>query len=384
MSPGAGRPLRRIEYAGSVHDEREIDAVVEVLRGGPTALRIGRNVRAIRAARSPTLFGKRRGVMCNSGSSALYLAVEVLGLAAGRRDRHLGGHVLDRHRADGPGRARARVRRRRRPTPSRSTSTRIEAMIGPRTKAILAPNLIGNAPDWDRIRAIADRHGLQVVEDSLRRPRARRCAARRPAPAPTSAVTSFALSHIITAAGTGGMVCFDDDDLADRALLLRRWGRRSEVQLFGSQQGRRQAVLLRRSTATSSTTTCSSSTRSAGTSSRRSCRPPSAWCSSTSSPTTWPAGKRNFELTERALRPLAGRSSRCRELTDGRRDRLAHVPGALSTRVGASGAAEFQQWMEGHGVDTRMVWTGNAARQPAFTAIAPPRRAAAACPTPTG
>ena len=36
---------RRINYAGSVHDEREIEAVVDVLRGGPTALRIGRNVR---------------------------------------------------------------------------------------------------------------------------------------------------------------------------------------------------------------------------------------------------------------------------------------------------------------------------------------------------
>ena len=33
------------------------------------------------------------------------------------------------------------------------------------------------------------------------------------------------------------MVCFDDDALADRALLLRRWGRRSEVQLFGSTKG---------------------------------------------------------------------------------------------------------------------------------------------------
>jgi len=28
--------------------------------------------------------------------------------------------------------------------------------------------------------------------------------------------------------------------------------------------------------------------------------------------------------------------------------------------------AGFQQWMESHGIDTRMVWTGNAARQPAF------------------
>ena len=50
-------------------------------------------------------------------------------------------------------------------------------------------------------------------------------------------MTSFALSHIITAAGTGGMVCLDDPDLADRCLLLRRWGRRSEVQLFGTGKG---------------------------------------------------------------------------------------------------------------------------------------------------
>ena len=38
--------MRRIDYAGSVHDEEEIAAVVEVLRGPSTALRIGRNVRA--------------------------------------------------------------------------------------------------------------------------------------------------------------------------------------------------------------------------------------------------------------------------------------------------------------------------------------------------
>ena len=28
--------------------------------------------------------------------------------------------------------------------------------------------------------------------------------------------------------------------------------------------------------------------------------------------------------------------------------------------------SELQQWMEARGVDTRMVWTGNATRQPAF------------------
>src|SRR3954453_12482775 len=75
-------PGRRIDYAGSVHDEREIEAVVEVLRGGPTSLRIGKNVRAMEQ-RVAALFGKQRGVMCNSGSSAIYLALEVLDLQPG-------------------------------------------------------------------------------------------------------------------------------------------------------------------------------------------------------------------------------------------------------------------------------------------------------------
>ena len=40
--------------------------------------------------------------------------------------------------------------------------------------------------------------------------------------------------------------------------------------------------------------------------------------------------------------------------------------------------------MEGHGIDTRMVWTGNVTRQPAFADGAAPGRPRAACPTPTG
>ena len=35
------RVPRHIAYAGSVHDDAEVDAVLEVLRGGPSALRIG-------------------------------------------------------------------------------------------------------------------------------------------------------------------------------------------------------------------------------------------------------------------------------------------------------------------------------------------------------
>jgi CDP-6-deoxy-D-xylo-4-hexulose-3-dehydrase len=226
--------IRRIPYAGSVHDEREVEAVCAVLAGGPQALRIGVNVREFER-RIAQLFGKRRGIMCNSGSSALYLAVELLGLTPG--DEVLTSAVT--FSTDVAPLVRAGL------TPAfvdvEADTYNVDVngmaeMIGPRTKAILMPNLIGNAPDWDAIRALADRHGLKVVEDSCD---ALGSTLRGSATGTRSdiSVTSFALSHIITAAGTGGMVCLDSDELADRCLLYRRWGRRSEIQLFGSARG---------------------------------------------------------------------------------------------------------------------------------------------------
>jgi CDP-4-dehydro-6-deoxyglucose reductase, E1 len=351
---------RRIDYAGSVHDEREIDAVVAVLRGGPTALRIGRNVKAMET-RVAELFGKRRGVMCNSGSSALYLAIEVLDLEPG--DEIVTSAVTfstDIAPMVRSGIVPAFVDVE--PDTFQIDVDAVEEMIGPKTKAILAPNLIGNAPDWDHIRTIAERHGLQVIEDS--------CDALgltlRGTPTGTRAdisLTSFALSHIITAAGTGGMVCFDDDALADRALLLRRWGRRSEVQLFGSDKGTK-----------------------------------SRFFSTIDGDLEYDdlfifdeVGW-NFEPSELAaafglvqLDKLAAnlaRRQRSFELTSAHFARWPHLftlprltegvetgwhmyPVIINATSGIR-RLELQQWMETHGVDTRMVWTGNVARQPAF------------------
>ena len=228
--------MDRVFYSSSVHDEREIEAVVEVLRSGPQGLWPGRRV-AKMEREVATLFGKRAGVMVNSGSSALYLAIELLELAPGAEIVTCGltfstdiapiiraGLVpvfvdceVDTFCVD---------------------TSRIEEMITPRTGALLMPNLIGNAPDWDAIQAIARRHDLPTIEDScdtlgpiLRgRPTGERS---------TMTTTSFANSHILTAGGNGGMLLLDDDQARDRALMLRRWGRRSEVQFFGTKRGER-------------------------------------------------------------------------------------------------------------------------------------------------
>jgi dTDP-4-amino-4,6-dideoxygalactose transaminase len=228
--------MRKIPYAGSVHDQSEIDAILTVLNGPPSAMGIGRNVAAMET-RVAELFGKRQGLMCNSGSSALYLAIELLRLSPGDEiitsTLTFSTDIAPMVKA-GIVPVLADVE----PDTYQIDVNRIEALIGPRTKAIMTPNLAGNAPDWDAIRAIADRHGLKVIEDS--------CdalgATLRGTPTGNRAdisVTSFAMSHIITCAGNGGMVLTDDEDLRDRGLMLRRWGRRSELQLFGSKKGNR-------------------------------------------------------------------------------------------------------------------------------------------------
>jgi CDP-6-deoxy-D-xylo-4-hexulose-3-dehydrase len=355
---------RRIDYAGSVHDEREIEAVVEVLRGGPTALRIGKNVKAMEQ-RVAALFGKRRGVMCNSGSSALYLAIEVLGLEPG--DEIVTAAVT--FSTDIAPMVRAGI------VPAFVDVTpdtfqidvdAIEEMIGPRTKAILTPNLIGNAPDWDAIRAIADKHGLLVVEDS--------CDALgltlRGTPTGTRAdisLTSFALSHIITAAGTGGMVCFDDDAMADQALLLRRWGRRSEVQIFGSTKGVDKRFF---------------SSIDEGPDGELEYDnlfifDEAGWNFEPSElsaafglvqldklPDNLARRQRNFEITGSYFAKYPKLFTLPR-LTEGIETGWHMFPVIIDAEAGIR-RSDLQQWMESRGVDTRMVWTGNAARQPAF------------------
>ena len=353
----------RIEYAGSVHGEEEIEAVVSVLRGGPSALRIGKHVREFERLVAAS-FGKRRGVMCNSGSSALYLAIELLGLSEG--DEIITSPLT--FSTDIAPMVKSRlvpVFVDITPDTYQVDVDAIERNLSPRTKAILMPNLTGNCPDWDAIRGIADRHGLRVIEDSCD------CLGATQNGTPTGkradiSVTSFALAHIITAAGTGGMLCLDDEALADRCLVLRRWGRRSEIQLFGSRKGMGDRFFSDldgmeydnlfifdevgwnfEPSELSAAFGVVQMKKLAANLARR---------------------KRNFALlTERIGRhPAVFTLPRT---TPGIETAWHMYPVLIRPESGIR-RAHFQQSMEQSGVDTRMVWTGNAARQPAFKKIA--------------
>ncbi len=228
--------MERVFYSSSVHDEREIEAVVAVLRSGPQGLWPGRRVLAMER-QVAALFGKAGGVMVNSGSSALYLAVELLNLPPGTEvitcALTFSTDVAPLVRA-----GLVPVFVDCEPDTFCVNTARIEEMVTPRTGAMLFPNLIGNAPDWDAIRAVAQRHDLPLIEDSCDTlgPRLRGTPTGERS---TMSVTSFANSHILTCGGNGGMLLVDDAAVRDRALMLRRWGRRSELQFFGSKRGER-------------------------------------------------------------------------------------------------------------------------------------------------
>lgn len=216
----------RVFYAQAVYGEEEIDAVADVLRNQSLALMSGPSVKSFER-RVAALFAKRHGLMVNSGSSANMLAVAALDLPKGSE---VVTPALTFSTTVAPlvqqGLIPAFVDVE--PDTFNIDADAIESMIGPKTKAMMVPNLIGNLPDWPALRAIADKHGLKVIEDSADtlgslvggEPSGRFS---------DISTTSFYASHVVTAGGFGGMVSTSDDALARRATLLRGWGRSSSL-----------------------------------------------------------------------------------------------------------------------------------------------------------
>lgn len=212
-----------VPYGKTVHGQEEIDAVVEVLK---TSTQMGKNVRALEE-RVAGLYAKKYGIGVNSGSSALYLAADLLNFEAGSEiitpaltfsttvaplvkkgwipsfiDVEEGTYNLD--------------------------ASKVEEMITPKTKALWIPNLIGNLPDWKMLREIADKHNLFVLEDSADTLGAEINGASSGRYTDMS-TTSFYGSHIVNCAGNGGMICVNTDAFYDRGRLLRSWGRSSSL-----------------------------------------------------------------------------------------------------------------------------------------------------------
>jgi dTDP-4-amino-4,6-dideoxygalactose transaminase len=100
---------------------------------------------------------------------------------------------------------------------------RIEAAITPRTRAICPVSLFGMIADMDAIQAIADRHGLTVVEDACQAHGAL-YRGRRSGSFGYAAFSLYGTKNMTT--GEGGFVTTNDDRLADWIRLYRNQGMR--------------------------------------------------------------------------------------------------------------------------------------------------------------
>ena len=102
---------------------------------------------------------------------------------------------------------------------------RIAAAITPRTRALMPVHLYGEPADMDAIMALAEKHGLKVVED-VAQAQGARCRGRRTGALGHAGAHSFFPTKNLGAAGDGGAVTTDDAVLAERLRVLRNYGSR--------------------------------------------------------------------------------------------------------------------------------------------------------------
>ena len=207
---------KKIWYAPNkkeAYGDLEIQAVIECLNDGWLA---GFGPRSVEfEKRVSALFSKKYGLFVNSGSSAILLGLNSLNLDKDSEvitpactfsttlapiiqcglkpvfcDVEIGTYV--------------------------STPEQVCAKITEKTKVILLPDLIGSKPDWAKIREFAGPN-IVLFEDAADTIKL--------TPETDIAITSFYSSHLITAAGSGGMVMFNNEKLLKRATMFRDWGR---------------------------------------------------------------------------------------------------------------------------------------------------------------
>jgi len=210
------QPRKKVWYAPNqkeAYGDAEIKAVVDCLNDGWLA---GFGPKSIQFEKEVSeLFGKKHGLFVNSGSSAILLGLHALNLSPGDEiitpactfsttvapiiqcglkpvfcDVQIATYV---------------------PTPEQ-----VCEKITDKTKVIMLPNLIGSKPDWSEIRRRVPSH-IILFEDSADTITLTPCT--------DVAITSFYSSHLITAAGSGGMLMFNDERQLKRATMFRDWGR---------------------------------------------------------------------------------------------------------------------------------------------------------------
>jgi perosamine synthetase len=200
--------------------EEEAEAVAAAVRDGEISGSFGRNLPAFEEEFA-AFVGVRHGVATTSGTTALHLALQALGIGAGDEvlvsaSTNIATALAAYHNGAVPV-----------PVDSERETWNldldlVEELVTPRTRAIVPVHLFGHPVDMDALGELAERHGLAVVEDCAESHGAT-VRGRQTGSFGTLSCFSFYANKIITT-GEGGMVLTDDDALAERLRLLRNLG----------------------------------------------------------------------------------------------------------------------------------------------------------------
>ncbi|MGN9782690.1 DegT/DnrJ/EryC1/StrS family aminotransferase [Nonomuraea sp. ZG12] len=212
------------EAAGRTLGDEEVAAAERVIRSGMLNSVWGTEARSLEREVAE-LYGVRHAVACSSGTAALHLAV--VAAAPDPGDEIITTPITD-FGTVAPILAQNAVPVFADVDPSDGNldPDAVEKLIGPRTRAIMAVHLFGAAARVAELRALADRHGLALIED---------CAQAWLTELPTGSLAGTAgdvaclslqqWKHITC--GDGGLALTDDDELARRMRLFsdKGWDR---------------------------------------------------------------------------------------------------------------------------------------------------------------
>lgn len=222
---------RFIPYGCQYIDDDDIEAVVQALHD--PLITQGPRVESFEAALA-AYCGTRYAVCFNSGTSALHGAVFAAGVGVG--DEVITSAITFVASAN------AAVYTGARPVlvdiNRDSYCLDIDMMedaITERTRAIVAVDYAGYPVDLVRIRGIADRHGLTVIEDAAHALGAKRNGQMVGSQADMTMFSFHPVKHITT--GEGGVVVCNDEVLYQRLRLLRSHGITRDGSLMENDDG---------------------------------------------------------------------------------------------------------------------------------------------------
>jgi perosamine synthetase len=197
--------------------QAEIDAVTDALQKGEISGSFGEYIPRFEKSFADYI-GCKHGVAVFNGTVALQVAVAVAGIGEGDEVLVSASTNIATALAAFHNKAVAV------PVDSESETWNldldlIEQLITPKTKAIIPVHLYGHPVDMDKLMSIAKKHKLIVIED---------CAESHGASVRGKMTGSFGemscfsfYANKVITTGEGGMVCTNDDKLAEKLRLLR-------------------------------------------------------------------------------------------------------------------------------------------------------------------